>query len=515
MNTTPTDLAGPLSRDIIAERPARKPADRGRLAATRTALEDATTYAEWKAAAIERDERTGKNKWKRTDYSSQYDYRVIRLRRDELRAVRESGDPQALMYVINEGIHGNMGGMGNASLYSQATFGTKDLITDYIREQCAALIDLERVPDNVIAFDDRLALFRRASHCFGRSALMLSGGGALGPFHLGVCKTLLEENMLPTVISGASAGSFVAAVLGTHSRADVMARLQPNSMADVMSEFEESERDVIQGRRQIGLDALRHSVEQLIPDVTFEEAYEISGLKINVSISPAEQHQRSRLMNAVTSPNVFVREAVLASCAIPGIFPAVQLAAKDVNGQRRPYVASRRWVDGSVTDDLPAKRLARLYGVNHFITSQTNPIVLWMVRDRGFDNGLPGRVWDLWESVTKEWMKFTYPVVNRLTRDLYPLNLSTRLLYSVAMQDYTADINIIPQQRFWDPRKLLSVLTEDETAYLIRQGEKATWPKVEMIRNCTMISRTLDEILGRMEQRTLAGAHALGLPAQI
>ena len=48
---------------------------------------------------------------------------------------------------------------------------------------------------------DMLEFFRRASHCFGRSALMLSGGGVLGFYHLGVVKTLLDQGLLPRVIS--------------------------------------------------------------------------------------------------------------------------------------------------------------------------------------------------------------------------------------------------------------------------------------------------------------------------
>ena len=51
----------------------------------------------------------------------------------------------------------------------------------------------------------------------GRAALMLSGGGAWGHFHIGVVKALLESNLLPNVISGSSAGSLVTAVLGTHT----------------------------------------------------------------------------------------------------------------------------------------------------------------------------------------------------------------------------------------------------------------------------------------------------------
>ena len=41
---------------------------------------------------------------------------------------------------------------------------------------------------------------------------------------------------------------------------------------------------------------------------------------------------------------------MLASCAIPGIFSPVTLMAKGPSGERMPYVPSRQWVDGSITD---------------------------------------------------------------------------------------------------------------------------------------------------------------------
>ena len=72
-------------------------------------------------------------------------------------------------------------------------------------------------------------------------------------------------------------------------------------------------------------------------------------------------------------------------------------------------------------------------------------------------------------------------------------------MYAVATQDYTADINIIPRKRFYDPRKLLAVLSPEEVNQLILDGERATWPRIEMIRNCTRISQTLDRILTRLE----------------
>ena len=45
------------------------------------------------------------------------------------------------------------------------------------------------------------------------------------------------------------------------------------------------------------------------------------------------------------------------------------------------------------------------------------------------------------------------------------------------------------------PTKLLAHLSEKEIMSLIRMGERATWPKIEMIRIQTSISRTLADIL--------------------
>lgn len=466
-------------------------------------MDNATTYDEWKAAAIAHDERTGNAIWKKVDESSRFDYKVIRKRLDELREIRAAGDPHRLLYYLNEGVHGNMGGMGSGRLYRKAKFGTKQLVTDYINEQAEALQQIADVDGRTISKAEKLDFFRRASHCFGRTGLMLSGAGALGPFHVGVIKTLFEQNLLPNVISGASAGSLVTAILGTRSEDDLSDIFEPKTIVSVFDEETEIEAEVAKGNSQMGVEDLRQFIEHNIPDMTFAEAFEATGRRINISVSPREIHQQSRLLNAVTSPSVCIREAVLASCAIPGIFPPVTLAAKDRKGKRVPYVPSRQWVDGSVTDDLPAKRLSRLYGVNHFITSQTNPIVLWSLVDSQSRDDIFGRLWEINQNATRQWLRATYPFAMQVVQDMYPINVWTRMFYSIATQDYTADINIIPRQKFWDPRKLLAVLTEHETSTLIREGEKATWPRVEMIRNCTKISFTLDRILDKLEDQPI------------
>lgn len=461
-------------------------------------MDEAETFQEWKAAAIEHDALSGADEWKKREHSERYDYATIRERLREIRKARRAGDDRALLFALNEGIHGNLGGMGKASLYTRSKFGTKRLITDYVEEVTQALHHISKVRSNVITKTEKKDFLHRASHCYGRSALMLSGAGALGPFHIGVIKTLLEQGLLPRVISGSSAGAMIAAIVGTHS--DEALKPYFDAEVGVEAPIEQMKLTSVLGwRDRIQTEDLREMIETWIPDVTFAEAFQMTGRHINVSVAPFKKMQASRLLNAITSPNVLLREAVMASCAVPGVFPPVMLMARDADGEKQPYLSDMRWIDGSVTDDLPAKRLGRLYGVNHFIASQTNPIILWTIRNPNAEAGLFSNMWELGARMTKEWFKTTRQMSDRMTRALPNVNSAVNMFHSVALQEYTADINIIPRYRFWDPRKLLSPLDQEEMLFLIEEGEAATWPQVEMIRNCTIISHTLDDILEEME----------------
>ena len=369
-------------------------------------------------------------------------------------------------------------------------------MVDYVDEIVSALEHIADPQVDEISPEEKMDFFRRADHCFGRTAFMMSGSGSLLYFHIGVVKTLLEQNLLPDVLSGSSGGAFVGSLLSTRSDADLVEQLEPeNLVAELEAAIGYSKRSPRYKPSVMPIDDIQKIVDRMIPDLTFQEALERTGRHLNISIAPAETHQRSRLLNAITSPNVYVREAVLASGAVPGVYPPVTLAAQDHLGQRQAYLPAEKWVDGSVSDDMPAKRLARLYGVNHYVVSQTNPHVIPFVTDSKRRQDTIG-VWK--DAGTKTARALVNASATTLEK---PLSLSpalsrvTNLWLSVINQDYVGDINILPANRYFNPFRVLAFLTENEIRDLVRAGEHATWPKVEMIRVQTRISRTLDRIL--------------------
>ncbi len=455
-------------------------------------MKNAATYDEWKRNALEHDDISGRKEWKKKSKSDDYDYVNIQTRLKEIRSLREAGDDIGLLFALNEGIHGNMGGMGKSVLYERAKFGTKVLIEEYVDELVTSLQHISSLPENEIPFEEKLDFFERASHCFGRSALMLSGAGSLGHFHTGVVKTLIAHNLMPAVISGSSAGSVLAGVLGTHTESELEILLDQGMMSSGQRVLEEASLGI--RRPQVDVNDVHQMLKELIPDMTFQEAYEKTGRLINVTIAPAEQHQTSRLMNATTSPNVFIRTAVLASCAVPGVFPPVMLMAKNVFGEAQPYLPNRRWVDGAVTDDLPAKRLARLYGVNHYIVSQANPLALMIQKGDEYWFA-PKSIKNVVRHAGREALRSGEELSRRYLSPWPGVSKAMNMFYSVAAQNYTGDVNIAPSFSFVDPQKLLGHLTLKEMEELAAEGERSTWANLEQIRISSKVGKCLDTIL--------------------
>lgn len=465
-------------------------------------MQHALSYAEWREAGLEHDRLSGAEDWKADDRSAGYDYELIRLRLAEIRNARERHDVNRLVFHLHEGLHGNLGNIANPALYTQSKVGTKHLIETYLDEVASSLEYLCDGDFIEFGFREKLDFFKTTGGAYGRSALMLSGGAALGLFHMGVLKTLHEQKLMPWVISGSSAGSIMAAVVGSHSDEELVEILKPENL--YLNAFKYvGFRGLFKGKPVLDGSHLEACLEENIPDVTFEEAFRKTGRAINVTVSPYDRHQDSRLLNARTSPNVLVRKAVLASCAVPAVFPPVTLWAKNINGEKVPYIPTRKWVDGSIKDDLPIRRLQRLYGVNHSIVSQTNPHVVPFMSRSDDHRSMAAHARRVLAANVQLNVNFALEFVQKGIKWSNDLGLIVDKAQSVVSQKYMGDINIIPPRR---PRNVLRIFSNpsvEDVREFIETGERATWPKVDLIRNTTRISRTFHDCVEKLRNQEM------------
>ena len=312
----------------------------------------------------------------------------IKERRFRLfRKLRKQKDYDQLIFRLREELHGNIGNMANPDLYQRCRVGTKKLVNDYLDEISAALnllcdSNFESLPPM-----RKRRFIMRTARGFGRSALMLSGGASLGLFHLGVIKELLAEGLLPRVITGSSAGSIVAGILATHTDDELQELIEPGHMNfEWFRMF--SMVEMFKGEGVADQKLLQKFINANMLDMTFLEAYNHTSRIINISLSPTDTHQFPRLLNYLTSPNVLIRRAVLASSAIPGLFPPVKLRAKNFEGKSVAYMPQSTWVDGSIHGDIPKEKINRLHNINHYIVSQTNPHVVPFIGEETRKSGL-------------------------------------------------------------------------------------------------------------------------------
>jgi predicted acylesterase/phospholipase RssA len=117
-------------------------------------------------------------------------------------------------------------------------------------------------------------------------------------------------------------------------------------------------------------------VKSMVGELTFQEAYDKTGLILNITATGRELHDSHRILNYLTAPSVLIWSAVCASCALPYVFPPQMIMCKNEKGEIVPYLPERTFLDGSIKADLPMRELSELFNVNCFIVSQVNP---WIV----------------------------------------------------------------------------------------------------------------------------------------
>ncbi|GAA5898367.1 hypothetical protein JCM6882_000138 [Rhodosporidiobolus microsporus] len=482
--------------------------ERGRL---RLALRNAKTYEEWKSVALALDAHLSLNAWKKHPQNAYYDAPLVRRVLRALRDLRAKEDAEGVAAVLHAVLRSNWAGTESFRLYSESYYGTKELVQEYVDEVTASLLFLRSTPAALFPLEDKADFFRSVAKNLGASALCLSGGASFGYYHFGVVRALLDQDLLPRVVTGTSAGAIVAAFLCTRTNAELSLLLTP-TLADRITACEEPFTKWVQrawrtGARFDTVQWARKASFFTMGNMTFREAYERTGRVLNVSVIPYDTHSPTKLLNYLTAPDCVIYTAVIASAAVPGIINPVVLLTKDKNGRVKPWEFQGKHKDGSLRVDIPLHSLHLLYNVNFSIVSQSNPhIHLFQFSPRG-SPGHPvahrrGRGWrgGFWLSAAEQFWKIEMVKWFRIIRDLELLpEFGGQNWSAVFLQKFEGTVTIWPKSRFVDWFRILTDPDRKELERMIRVGQGVTWPKIKMIENRLKIERQVD--LGRDEVR--------------
>lgn len=467
-------------------------------------LAHARSWQQWYDAAHDLDELDGHLAWREQRGSELIHEDLLHDHTRALKTNREQGNSHGLIALLQESVYRHLGELANPALYTVARTGTKYVVTDFLDEVEQAMQFICDHPLPGVGDEQKLQMFRDAERVYGQPALMLSGGGAFGIYHLGVTRALWQQDLLPDVMAGSSMGAIVAGAICTRNATE---------LEQFFGEPQRIHRDAFRwlGLRETWQRGYAMDPEQLhrhiranLGSPSFKEAFRRSGRTLNISVSPTRTRQKPRLLNALSSPDVLVDCAVLASCAVPGLYPPVTLKARNAGQSgtgETPYMPTESWIDGSVHGDLPLMRMARLHNVNKTLVSQANPHVVPFIsqdHQRGAGAALKRATVSLVHGQIATALKLTRESPTQSIAIVRPLLEQAR---AMATQSYLGDINIHLPFRPRLYRKVLSNPQTNDLEDFIEMGERATWPRMAMIRDQTRISRVFARCINRLKSQ--------------
>lgn len=477
------------------------------------ALAEAPSYEVWLEAAEAHDAATGAAEWRHDDASPYFDAEELRQGMFAMRQLRADADAEGMAAHLTDDLYRHLNALLAPELFAVALAGTKRIAETYLDEAETSLRWLATVPG--VPASHLLGRFERAWHVFGRTALLLSGGATWGFHHLGVCRALFELDLLPHVLCGASTGAMIAAGICARDDAELAAmfadpvgqiRLDGLRLAPLD--------EAVQRRALLDPEQLRAVLDHNIGTPTFAEAHRRSGRELAISVSPTRHRQKARLLSHLTAPDVLLTSAVLASSALPGLFPPVQLERRMADGTVLPHVPGERWVDGSIAGDLPKRRLSRLHNVNHFVVSQTNPHIVPFVRHHG-RRGLASAVMRVVGATARSQGMWATELVQNLTGRRPVVGRLAAAVNAVFSQDYRGHADIHPRFRWGLLARIVTNPTPDDLLAFIDEGARSVWPRVGMIRQQTRIGRAFREEVARLRRPDASGSPPEGRDAVV
>ena len=443
----------------------------------------------------------------------------------KLQEAADSCDIVGMLNLIRTTLTRDLGGMGMLRLYKHSWFGTKTLISDYIETAVATIEKFQKVTEgpnfSTAESQHYQSSVEDALKYFGRSALTLSGGANLGMKHIGVVKALWEAELLPDIISGASAGSIIAAICCTATDKEMVDALKRFPTSDLavfdapgiegLYWFKERIHHAWEIRAFYAIKNLERVMKSWVRDLTFREAHNKTGRILNICISSFESSE-PRLLNHVTAPDVYIWSAVCASCSVPFVFQPATIYEKDPKtGRSKVWMLhSQQWVDGSLDHDIPLRKLSEMFNVNFFIVSQVNPHVrLFLEAEEQFKGAQPTTDAPGRGTIRTGMMLFNEEMVYRaqMMTDWGVPRVLTRGV-SVFNQQYTGDINILPEI---EPMDFMFMMANPTPEFMLRStelGERATWPKMCRIKNSVAIEKALIRAINEFRDRVNFGPEA-------
>lgn len=481
-------------------------------------LQTAPTYEEWEKYAYQLDSMLGNDLWRQNPASTKYDYRLISTRLKQLVEAKEDENISELLSRLRSGLLRNLGSIGNSALYNRSYSGTKLLIEDYVSEviQCLEFLASQNPSgDDQAGFltnQQKLDFFHDTRQSFGRSALVLHGGSLFGLCHIGVVKGLYLQGLLPRIISGATVGALVAALVCSFADdelllvLDNLAAMLPKSFDNAQSDikFYSIVERVLSSAYPPEMLVLANYVKNQLGDMTFEEAYVKTDRVLNITVTPSNPSMPT-LLNYLTTPNMTMWSAVCASIGTGVLQEHIELLVKDHTGVLTTYKTSEPGYTFIPSNralyndrDSPYTKMAELFNVNNFTVSLARPYLAPLFAGEQTYRGHGG------------WMPRISKVIklelqHRL-RQLARFGLLPELVSRILVDERIPsgfDVTVVPELESLvrDLGKLLD--TNDirsKVEYFIKVGEQSVWPLLAIIWSRCAVEFVLDDVYNTLRK---------------
>ncbi|XP_078441946.1 triacylglycerol lipase SDP1-like isoform X2 [Wolffia australiana] len=399
------------------------------------------------------------------------------------------------------------------------------VIKEYIEEVSMQLKLICESESTELLLEEKLSFMHETRHAFGRTALLLSGGASLGAFHVGVVRTLVEHKLLPRIVAGSSVGSIMCAIVATRPWPELETFFEDSwhslRFFDHLGGLFAVVRRVMTKGALHDIRHLQTLLRTLTSNLTFQEAYDMTGRILGVTVCSPRKHEPPRCLNYLTAPNVLIWSAVTASCAFPGLFEAQQLMARDRDGAVVPFLApfaagpARAWRDGSLESDLPMTQLKELFNVNHFIVSQANPHIAPLLRLKDLVSSYGG-------DFAARLAHLAEMEVKHRCKQVLELGFPLGGLAKLFAQEWEGDVTVVMPATLAQYSKIIQNPSHVELQKSANQGRRCTWEKLAAIKANCAIELALDECVAvlshmRRVKRTAerAAAAAAAPPARL